>query len=65
VLTAFQPNEEGPQVAQWEQGCAIAQGVFEYIKSDAADPAGYADKIPVLPFRKHDHVSRQMAQQTR
>jgi hypothetical protein len=58
VLTAFQPNEEGPQAEQWKQGCAVAWAVNKYAKADDSDPSGYADKIPVLPFDRHDHVSR-------
>jgi hypothetical protein len=60
VLTAFQPNEDGPQVAQWRQGCAIAWAVHEYITGDSADPSGYADKIDVLPFRYDDFTSREL-----
>ena len=62
VLTAFQPNEDGPQAAQWKQGCEIAWAVYQYIKFDAADPAGYADKIPILPCRDDDFVSRTLKQ---
>jgi hypothetical protein len=60
VLTAFVPNEEGPQVAQWQQGLAIATAVHKYIDSDNADPEGYADNIAVLPPRSNDHVSREL-----
>jgi hypothetical protein len=60
VLTAFQPNEEGPQVAQWQQGVAIATAVHKYMESDDADPEGYADDIAVLPPRSDDHVSREL-----
>ena len=63
VLTAFQPNEEGPQAAQWKQGCAIAWAVHEYIKADDASPKGYADKIEVLPCRDDDFVSRTLKKQ--
>jgi hypothetical protein len=61
VLTAFQPNEDGPQVEQWKQGCAIAWAVNKYAKADDADPEGYADKIPVLPFNRQDHVTRTLS----
>lgn len=60
VLTAFKPNEEGPQVAQWNQGCAIARAVHDYIESDDPDRNGYADDIEVLPLRGDDFISREL-----
>jgi hypothetical protein len=60
MLTAFQPNEEGPQVRQWNQGLAIANTLCDYLQSKNADPAGYADKIEVLPFRSSDFISREL-----
>ena len=60
VLTAFQPDEEGPQAKQWMQGVAVAVAVHKYVKSDDADPAGYADNVDVLPFHHDDYVSREL-----
>jgi hypothetical protein len=60
VLTAFQPNEEGPQAVQWQQGCDISYAVHKYMKSDDADPTGYADGIEVLPSRSDDFISREL-----
>jgi hypothetical protein len=60
VLTAFQPDEEGPQVAQWRQGVAVAQAVHKYIDSNDANPAGYVDDVDVMPFHYDDYVSREL-----
>jgi hypothetical protein len=60
VLTAYQPNEIGPQVAKWKQGCAIAVAVREYLQSDEANPDGWADDIAVLVARNDDFVSNQL-----
>ena len=60
VLTAFRPNEEGPQVAQWKQGCAITAAVNKYLRADDADPAGYGDDIAVLPARNDDFISTEL-----
>ena len=60
VLTAFQPDEDGPQARQWLQGVATAMAVHKYVKSDDSDPRGYADDIDVLPFHHDDYVSREL-----
>jgi hypothetical protein len=56
VVTALPPNEL--HKAMWEQGNAVTNAVVDYIKGDNADPRGWGNNIPVLPFRNFDYVSR-------
>jgi hypothetical protein len=52
-------------MAKREQGVAIAWAVHKYIKSNNPDPRGCADKIPVLPCRDDDFVSRALKEKTK
>jgi hypothetical protein len=44
------------------QGRAVMAAALEYAQSDSLDPRPYADKIPVLPCRDDDFVSRTLKQ---
>ena len=59
VVTVLYPDEE-QHPKKIEQGSIINNVVHAYLKTDSSDPRGYADKIPVLPFRESDYVSRQL-----
>jgi hypothetical protein len=51
------PEHCTPAVAQ---GRAILKAVAKYVKSDDADPRGYADDIPVIPHRGDDYITRML-----
>jgi hypothetical protein len=59
VLTCYEPHEER-QRAKIEQAVAMAHAVRKFTHADAADPRGYVDDVPVLPFRAGDYVSREL-----
>lgn len=42
------------------QGRVITEAVTKYITGDDADPDVFAEKIPILPFRDDDFVSREL-----
>jgi hypothetical protein len=58
VITVLQHSEK--LAAQLNQGNLITHMVVEYIEGDDASPRSRADKIPVLPFREADYVSREL-----
>lgn len=62
VLTVLPPDDPERQARKIDQGVAIANAVYAYIQANDSDPSGYADKIPVLPFRDTDYVSRTLAE---
>jgi hypothetical protein len=51
---------KGYQLRQRKQGIAVAHMVYCYVKSDNADPRGYAEHVDVVPFDHSDFVSRQL-----
>ncbi len=62
VLTVLAPEGDGDRkIRQRVQGKLITEAAVKYVRSDNADPAGYADKIAVLPFHESDYVSRELA----
>jgi hypothetical protein len=54
------PGGEPKYAQQRAQGGHVAHAVKTYMDSDSADPRGYADKIPVLPFNRDDYVTQEL-----
>lgn len=52
--------DKGYQIKQRKQGMQVARAVYQYVKSDNADPRGYAKHIDVVPFDHSDFVSRHL-----
>ena len=58
-LTTLSAGE--PKYAQQRaQGGHLAHAVKAYMDAESADPRGYADAIPVLPFNRNDYVTEQL-----
>jgi hypothetical protein len=62
VITILPCDDTEP--TQRAQGDALATACVAYIKSDDADPAGYMDRLAVLPFDGSDYISRELKQTT-
>jgi hypothetical protein len=60
VITIMERDSIEP--VQRAQGDALARATRDYIRSDDADPSGYADRIGVLPFHETDYISRELKQ---
>jgi hypothetical protein len=66
VLTALEPNIlNNKRAAQMKQGTRLTNAVLDYINSDNSRIAGWAEKIPVLPFDESDYVSRELGERER
>ena len=61
VLTVLRCDETERMARKFNQGAVITAAVSSYIKSESADPNGYAGRIPVLPFSGNDFASRFVA----
>ena len=59
VLTCYEPDPDW-QRAKIEQARAITGAVLKFMRAEVADPSGYVDDVPVLPFRASDYVSREV-----
>jgi hypothetical protein len=63
VLTVLAIDEaQASKQPQRIQGIAILHAALEYFRSGDPDPRRYTDKIPVLPCRDDDFVSRTLKQ---
>ena len=63
VLTVLTIDEtQASKRAALDQGRAVLAAAFEYVQSGDLDPRPYADKVPVLPCRDDDFVSRTLKQ---
>ena len=60
VLTALPYDVPDWHLQERAQGCEVAEAIRQYVRSDDANPRGYSDKVPVLPFRKSDYVTLQL-----
>jgi hypothetical protein len=60
VLTVLDADGAVLKQARYAQGCWVGNAAMKYIRGDDADPDGYADDIPVLPFHETDFVSREL-----
>ena len=54
------PSDDPKYAKQFLQGKFVANAVMSYLDSDSADPRGYADKVPALPFSRSDYVTEQL-----
>ena len=50
--------DEPKYAKQLDQGAMVASAVLRFIKEDDPDPRGYSKLVPVLPFTREDHVTR-------
>jgi hypothetical protein len=63
VLTVLTIDEtQVSKRAALDQGRALLAAAIEYVQSGDLDPRPYADKVPVLPCRDDDFVSRTLKQ---
>jgi hypothetical protein len=49
--------DESKYAKQLEQGAMVANAVLQFINNNDADPRGYAELVPVLPFTRNDYVT--------
>jgi len=59
TLPADQPKYEQQRI----QGGCISKIVTTYLESEIADPRGFAEKIPLLPYRE-DYVTQELRRRT-
>lgn len=52
--------DEPKYAKQLEQGSMVGNAVVSFIKSDNADPHGYAELIPVRPFTHADYITQEL-----
>jgi hypothetical protein len=63
VLTTLEHTDGVQRQLKITQGAMLADMALKYMQGDDADPSGWANKIPVLPFHEDDYVSREIGPQ--
>jgi hypothetical protein len=61
MLTVLEHTDGVQRQLKITQGAMLADMALKYMQGDDADPSGWADKIPVLPFHEDDYVSREIS----
>jgi hypothetical protein len=56
MLTTL-PGDEPKYKAQWEQGALLSNAVFDFARSEEADPSSFAARIPVIEHTRTDYAT--------